>query len=497
MRCRMLVVLMLSAVAAQADELVLQAADRVFAAVHDKETATLEGLARQDHPDPWLVAEELCFRGVNDAAAAFAAATKQRRLAAYVASRKGKEPDTQVRRAFRAAHRLRMENAGDEAWAILSGIERPDDPVLRIRLNTLRAKTLRDLDDHPRSDKYFLHAGKLAHQLGWRRRATESLCHVAYRYCFGTAGGASRMWLVRRKLEPGEAAVVYGRPADDLLAAVVTAERTSYVPLGEVAAIEAARAEFTTPRVGGPVLVDELRARVVAPLGLGKEIRRVFVVPIQPLIDLPWVLLLGDREVVLGCDDENVSAFGDWGKPYGAWEEGPYGDGVLAIGRPRHKGSTAAELEARAVGDTVLVGHELTWKIDEAAAARPRWRALHLAGPREFAEQWSDKATDLLVLSVDHSFGLVHKPEFVRGPFLQAPRTIVSLWEVDPEATCVLMRRFYALWNGKVVSLPACTALKLAQDFVRTHAEWKHPYYWAGWQLWASQDPWFRRKGGN
>jgi len=62
---------------------------------------------------------------------------------------------------------------------------------------------------------------------------------------------------------------------------------------------------------------------------------------------------------------------------------------------------------------------------------------------------------------------------------------IVSLWDVDPEATRVLMRRFYDLWNGKV-SLPACTALKLAQDFVRSHAAWRHPYYWAGWQLWAS-----------
>ena len=35
----------------------------------------------------------------------------------------------------------------------------------------------------------------------------------------------------------------------------------------------------------------------------------------------------------------------------------------------------------------------------------------------------------------------------------------------------------------------AATALKRAQDFVRSHAVWKHPYYWAGWQLWASRDP--------
>ena len=90
------------------------------------------------------------------------------------------------------------------------------------------------------------------------------------------------------------------------------------------------------------------------------------------------------------------------------------------------------------------------------------------------------------------STAVVQKQESTRGPHLRAPRAIFSLWAADPEATRVLMRRFYALWNGKV-SLPACTALKLAQDFVRSKPAWRHPYYWAGWQLWAS----FPRKGGS
>lgn len=513
MRCRMLVAVVVWAAAAQADDPVQEAAAKVYAAVRDDAQLTLQQLAKQDHPDPWLIDEDLCSLGAHDAAAAFAAAVQDAKLAAYVESRRGKKPDSEVRRAVRAAHLLRIANGAREASRILKHVETPDDPVLAIRLHAARAKTLRDLGQHADSERCFLAAGKLAHSLGWRRGATESLRYLAYWHCFG-AKGASEMWSIRRKLEPGEAAVVYGRPVKDLLAAVVTAERTWYVPLGALAPIQAALAEFKTPRAGVPVLADELHARLVAPLGLGKNIERVFIVPIQPLIDLPWVLLLGSREVVLGRDGVKVAAFGDRVLAVGERDEGDYGEGVLAVGLPRREGGTAAGQEAHAVGDSVLVGEQATWEaIEEAAAARPRLRALHVACPSRLAKQWfrpysglgmrsdfwrqgqawlPEGEPELVVLSVDESLRLVHAPEGRRGPALRAPRVIVSLWDVDPEATRALMRRFHALWNGRV-SLPACTALKLAQDFVRSHEVWKHPYYWAGWQLWASPP----REGGS
>ena len=67
-----------------------------------------------------------------------------------------------------------------------------------------------------------------------------------------------------------------------------------------------------------------------------------------------------------------------------------------------------------------------------------------------------------------------------------APRVIVSLWKVDDEATRVLMVKFYELWKaGKV---PTATALRKAQEHVRSHEKWKHPYYWAAWQLWGLGD---------
>ncbi len=57
------------------------------------------------------------------------------------------------------------------------------------------------------------------------------------------------------------------------------------------------------------------------------------------------------------------------------------------------------------------------------------------------------------------------------------------------------MTRFYELWNPKEKEaggkgLPCATALKQAQQFVRDHknGKWKHPRYWAAWQLWGLPD---------
>lgn len=49
------------------------------------------------------------------------------------------------------------------------------------------------------------------------------------------------------------------------------------------------------------------------------------------------------------------------------------------------------------------------------------------------------------------------------------------------------MIKFYELWNPKdgKKGLGAATALKTAQKHVRSHEKWKHPYYWAAWQLWG------------
>ena len=91
--------------------------------------------------------------------------------------------------------------------------------------------------------------------------------------------------------------------------------------------------------------------------------------------------------------------------------------------------------------------------------------------------------------------GKVYKTEGIVGltrafMFAGAPRVVCSLWDVDDEATQALMIKFYELWHPKDGStgLGAAASLKMAQEYIRSHEEWKHPYYWAAWVLWGLPD---------
>ncbi|MHC4732018.1 MAG: hypothetical protein ACYS6Z_15705, partial [Planctomycetota bacterium] len=55
-----------------------QAADKAVAAFKAEDQKALKSLAEKDNPDPWLVADELCFRGAHDAAEAFAKAAPRK-----------------------------------------------------------------------------------------------------------------------------------------------------------------------------------------------------------------------------------------------------------------------------------------------------------------------------------------------------------------------------------------------------------------------------------
>jgi len=71
-----------------------------------------------------------------------------------------------------------------------------------------------------------------------------------------------------------------------------------------------------------------------------------------------------------------------------------------------------------------------------------------------------------------------------------ARAVLVSLWEVDDEATAELMRLFYRelLKHGQ----PPAAALRTAQETLRRQPDWQAPYYWAGFVLqgdWRQPDP--------
>lgn len=62
-----------------------------------------------------------------------------------------------------------------------------------------------------------------------------------------------------------------------------------------------------------------------------------------------------------------------------------------------------------------------------------------------------------------------------------ASRVTVSLWDVDDQATAVLMGRFYQ--NLFQENLPPAAALKEAQVWMWKQPRWNAPYYWGGFVL--------------
>jgi CHAT domain-containing protein len=62
-----------------------------------------------------------------------------------------------------------------------------------------------------------------------------------------------------------------------------------------------------------------------------------------------------------------------------------------------------------------------------------------------------------------------------------ARAVLVSLWEVDDQATAELMRLFYRemLYQGR----PPAAALRTAQEALRRQERWRPPYFWAGFTL--------------
>jgi CHAT domain-containing protein len=68
-----------------------------------------------------------------------------------------------------------------------------------------------------------------------------------------------------------------------------------------------------------------------------------------------------------------------------------------------------------------------------------------------------------------------------------AARVMVSLWNVDDQATAELMGRFYrALLTG---GQRPSTALRAAQLSLRADPRWAPPYYWAGFILQGNWEP--------
>jgi CHAT domain-containing protein len=317
---------------------------------------------------------------------------------------------------------------------------------------------------------------------------------------------------IRRRLGNHEALVLYAVMPEESVALVATRDAARLVRLGPGRRIEELCGSFQAEGRAA------LRDAVMEPLALPATVRRILVSPDGPLSYVPFVLLARDREIAyvpsgttydVLCDErdqrgEGVLALGD--PDYGIAVE-PHEAGLFRGGRLAPLPATRAE--AKAIGDVVLLGADATPAgLLSEVAKRPRWRAVHIAchglvDPgrpllSSLALAGGDLATldvfrsripaDLVVLSAcETAKGKVFRSEgvvgFVRAfMFAGAPRVIVSLWKVDDDATRALMERFYERWKGGAA---AALALKEAQEHVAGQEKWKHPRFWAAWQLWG------------
>jgi CHAT domain-containing protein len=108
---------------------------------------------------------------------------------------------------------------------------------------------------------------------------------------------------------------------------------------------------------------------------------------------------------------------------------------------------------------------------------------------REILDDLPTLSADLVVLSACQTgLGDVKRSEGTVGlqrAFLAkgARSVLVSLWNVDDQATALLMRRFYTHWRSDADGPGKAEALRRAQQDVRSTAGFEHPRYWAGFQL--------------
>ncbi len=314
----------------------------------------------------------------------------------------------------------------------------------------------------------------------------------------------------QQRLAADEALVLYAEGAEHFWALVADRKRARIVKLAPLEDVETAVEMLVLEDAGGEPkdAVVRLQALIVRPLALDKGVKRLAVVPTGSLAFVPYAALLSGRAVTLLPSVTTARLIG---------AQKAAGKDTLAVGDPESgdgRRLPGSSNEARAIGDVVLLGSAATEAgIEETLAKRERWRAVHIAchglidpfhplrsalsltpdedddGLWTVSEVLSTRVpTDLAVLGAcstgrGKSFNQEGVLGFVHAFFVAGARqVIVSLWDVDDEATSELLQRFHEEWKPGVT---AAAALRRAQDAVRKQPKWQHPAHWAAWQIWG------------
>jgi len=301
----------------------------------------------------------------------------------------------------------------------------------------------------------------------------------------------------RALLQKGDALVLYALvEGQRAMAFVITEKRVRVVKLASTSVLTRVAVDLRCEEPGTKYVaaLKRLRSKVFTPLPLEKSTKRLIVSPDGALGYVPFSLLVPD-----GIDVVYV----DSGATYAQLrkERTERGHGNLALGRP---------VLYKPMGDTESL-------LRDALEEEDRRRSVHLMCDGvidaerplrtclTFAEGEGKDGRigmlDLFRLKVPADLVVVNGCEVRRGEHYRvegvaglsraffvagAPRVLVSLWKVDEvDADRALLKEFHAQWAKGV---PAATALSRAQDHVRVRKAWKHPHYWAGWQLWGLPD---------
>jgi len=151
-----------------------QAAGNVVAALEAEDAAALTALAKQDTPDPWLVADTLCAQGKHDAAEAFAKAAPRpdtEKLPAYVAAQRAQPTDPKAREALAAAIRAFDARNYSAVLAAVQVVKPATASTTSVRLLHGQGFALRRLRRLRASSAALAKAGAAARSLGWLRHA--------------------------------------------------------------------------------------------------------------------------------------------------------------------------------------------------------------------------------------------------------------------------------------------------------------------------------------
>jgi CHAT domain-containing protein len=276
--------------------------------------------------------------------------------------------------------------------------------------------------------------------------------------------------------------------------------------------VAAYRDSLAARDVGYRTEAQKLYQLLLAPIGAqlaGKT--NVVIVPDGPLWNLPFHSLV-DPEGHHAVERFAIDYAPSLTVLHAELRQRPLNGNLLAVGSPRGNLPNAAA-EARELGrlygagSTVLTGSEATearWR--EMA---PRSGILHLAthgvlnntnplfSYLELAGGGVIEARSLLDLDLKASLAVLSACETGRGELLDGegviglawammvagiPSVVVSEWKVDSGSTTQLMLAFHReLRSGQVKSKAA--ALRSAALALMKQPEYRHPFYWAGFQL--------------